>query len=109
MRSKSPRFGVGSLLSVFWPSRPLGQQVETCAFFMSKNERNKNPQKVIDSFCSSIDLDEAKQLLKDWLEVALTSENDHFETAKARYWVFYFSQCVGELIEAAYILKSKKK
>ena len=76
---------------------------------MKINERNKNPQKVIDSFFSDIDLDEAKQILKDWLEVALTTENDHFETAKERYWVFYFSQRLEELIEAAYILKSVKK
>ena len=73
------------------------------------DKQKNNLQKAIDAFFSDIDLDEAKQLLKDWLEVALTTENAHFETAKARYWVFYFSQRVGELIDAAYILKSKKK
>jgi len=76
---------------------------------MAVRKQKMNPEKVINAFFADITVDEAKELLKKSLEVAITTENEHFETAKERYWVFYFSQRVEELIEAAYILKSNKK
>ena len=76
---------------------------------MNNSQQKRNPQKVIDSFCADIDLDEAKKTVKQCLEIAITTENHHFESAKERYFIFYFSHRLEELIEAAYVLKSKKK
>ncbi|HEV8286846.1 MAG TPA: hypothetical protein VGQ09_21200 [Chitinophagaceae bacterium] len=77
------------------------------------DQQKKTPKKIIEGFFSDIDLDEARNIIADCLEVALTTENDCFDTAKERYWVFYFSKRLEELIEAAYLInqqgKSKKR
>lgn len=67
---------------------------------MPVRKQKMNPEKAINTFFKDITAEEAKELLKKCLEVAITTENEHFETAKERYWIFYFTQRLKELIEA---------
>jgi hypothetical protein len=72
-------------------------------------EQQRNPLTVIDDFFSSFELASSREHIADWLQCALTTENWQFAEPLQRDKIMLFAEKVEELMEAAYILYSKKK
>ena len=69
----------------------------------------KDPNIVFYAFFDCYHLYKARQILWDWLETALTSENYSFENAMDRNRLIWFSQHVEKMMEAAHLMNQKNK
>ncbi len=72
-------------------------------------DQKKQPLKVINEFFDNTRLHEVRETIASLLKVALTTDNDEFSEPEQRASVVFFCQQLEELIEAAFILKSKEK
>jgi hypothetical protein len=82
-----------------WENRPLR---------LSEEER-KDLYGVLDDFFSSFHLQDARELLWDWLVAALSSESGAYESGYARSNLIFVYEKLELLIEAAYGLHRRRK
>lgn len=75
--------------------------------YLLTEEQKKQPLTVIEDFFSYVHLHQAREILADLLHIALTSDSDEFHTGQDRSRIICFCNQVEQLIEAAYLLKSK--
>lgn len=76
--------------------------------FIEKNaqlavDQPLNQAEVFAIFKKGYSLDEAKQKLTEWLEVALTTENLFFDDQKSREDLFKFYHSLNSLFDAIWI------
>lgn len=70
---------------------------------LSRKQR-KHPARVIRDFYTWYHLGDVRHLLQEWLEVAITTENAQFETARDRSTLLFFCRNIELMAEAAYLL-----
>lgn len=68
------------------------------------DEKKVIPIKIIKKFFQDFTLSEIRQILWDWFEVAITSENDQYAESEERANLLYRYHRIEELVEAAFIL-----
>lgn len=66
-----------------------------------------NPMIVIDEFFSCYHLDDLRQLLWDWLQAAMATENSSFDCSRDRSNLLFLYKKIEELVEAVYVLREK--
>jgi hypothetical protein len=67
-------------------------------------EQCDQPLEVISDFFHGHHLSEIRQILWDWLEVSLTTNNSIFDESSERDRIFWFYKVLEAFIEAVYIL-----
>ena len=70
--------------------------------------QQQNPKEVLNCFFHAYDLTAAKQYVTGCVEVALTTDNDRFDTAIDRANLVHFSHLMEELLEAVSIMQTAK-
>jgi hypothetical protein len=72
-------------------------------------DQKKEPVKVFTDFFGDHDLAEIRRRLAEWLECALTCDSDQYGEPNQRSNVLALAIRIEELLEAAFIIQSKKK
>lgn len=75
-------------------------------------EQRQHPYAVIHEFFSTYHLDDLREILSEWVQVAVTADNSVYPNAQDRSNLFHFYKSLEIFIEAAFALvdrKSKKK
>lgn len=67
-------------------------------------EQQQDPKTVLNCFNKAYSLQDAKQQLADCLEVALSTDNEHYGTPEDRASLFRFYHFLEELMEACWII-----
>ena len=67
-------------------------------------EQQQNPDIVLSCFNKAYTLQDAKQQLADCIEVALSTDNERYDTPEDRANLFRFSHFLEELMEACWII-----
>lgn len=69
----------------------------------------KDPDSVLKEFFTWYHLDDLRQLLWEWMQVAITTENDVYETSRDRSNLLFFYRNMETLIEAAFLVKQQQE
>ncbi|WP_127131293.1 hypothetical protein [Pseudoflavitalea rhizosphaerae] len=70
-------------------------------------EQKKNPSAVILEFFTTYHLDDIRHLLWQWIEAAMTSDGDQFESPSDRSDLLFFYRNLELMSEAAYMIVRK--
>lgn len=71
-------------------------------------EQQQNPKEVLNCFFNAYNLAAAKEYVAGCVEVALTTDNNRFDTAIDRANLMRFSHLMEELLEAVSIMQQTK-
>ncbi len=71
-------------------------------------EQQQNPKEVLNCFFHAYDLTAAKEYITGCVEIALTTDNNRFDTAIDRANLVRFSHLMEELLEAVSIMQGGK-
>ena len=74
---------------------------------LTKKQR-KHPEKVILDFFTAYHLDDLRNMLWQWMEAAVVSDGDQFESASDRGNLLFFYRNLELMAEAAYMKVRKK-
>lgn len=66
------------------------------------------PERILKEFFSWYHLDDFRELLWEWMQVAMTAENSVYETSKERSNLMFFYRNIELLVEAAYVLRQEQ-
>lgn len=73
------------------------------------DEERRDPYVALADFFSCFHLQDARELLWDWLVAALSAENGAYTTGYARSNLIFVYEKLELLIEAAFVLHRKKR
>ncbi len=69
----------------------------------------KDPGRILEEFFTWYHLDDIRQILWEWMQVAMVTDNDVFESGRDRNNLLFFYRNIEILVEAAYLLRKQKK
>ena len=71
-------------------------------------EEKKDFFAVVDDFFSCFHLHEVEEMLWDWLMVAITSDNDTYDSGTERSNLIFFWQKLEGIVQATHVIQQKK-
>ena len=71
-------------------------------------EQMADPDSVLNDFFSWYHLDDLRQMLWEWMQAAMITDNGIYETSKERSNLLFFYRNMELLVEAAYLIRQQR-
>lgn len=72
-------------------------------------DEKPSPQQVLSDFCDTYKLDEANEILWDWVTTALSKSPSIYDAGRERSNLLFFYERMKALIEAVYMIDTQQQ